>query len=346
VFPQDDGALLVVGGRNDQTRVWKLYPPDSKIVDSASFPATWRPLPDQAGERLYVIVDSGLVSLATRTLDWNRPVRFDRGIAAAVSTPSGDRVFVVVDSSRRVDIVDRYRDEVVDHVDLPGAARDLRMDPLGRYLLARAAHGDSAWVVAVGTYHVLGRVATGWRPDLPFVGLDGAIALLQGSDVTIIDGETLRPAKRISGGADDYWYPFRWNGFRPRASSLDQPVSFNLASADSARTAIDAAAADSAARAAQHADSLAHQAGRVVARDTVLAQVGYLVSFAALLNQSRAQDLAAQITVEGQKARIVVSVRNNTPIYRVVLGPYATRDEAERVGRASQHTYWVYEATP
>jgi cell division septation protein DedD len=346
VFPQQDGALLVVGGRNGQTRVWKLYPPDSKIVDSVSFPSTWRPLPSQAGERLYVIVDSGLVSLATRTLDWNQPVGFNRHIASAVSTPSGDRVFVLTDSSRRVDVVDRYRDAVVDHIDLPAPARELRIDPLGRYLLARAATGDSAFVVAVGTYHVLGQVSTGWRSDLPFVGLDGAIALLQDKDVTFIDGETLRPAKRISGGASDYWYPFRWNGFRPRASSLDQPVSFNLASADSVRTAIDAAAADSAARAAQHADSLAQQARGGARRDTVAAQVGYLVSFAALLNQGRAQDLAAQITVEGQKARIVVSVRNNTPIYRVVLGPYATRDEAERVGRASQHTYWVYEATP
>ena len=346
VFPQDDGSLLVVGGRDAQTRVWKLYPPDSKIVDSATFPSTWRPLPDQAGERLYVIVDSGLASLATRTLDWNKPVGFDAHIAAAVSTPSGDRVFVLTDSSRRIDVVDRYRNDVVDHITLPSPARDLRVDPLGRYLLARAAVGDSAWVVAVGTYHVLGSVATGWRTDLPFVGLDGAIALWQGGHVTFIDGETLRPAKRISGGASDFWYPFRWNGFRPRASSLDQPVSFNLASADSARTAIDAAAADSAARAAQRPAAATQPAGRTPSRDTVTAQVGYLVSFAALLNQSRAQDLASQITVEGRKARIVVSVRNNTPIYRVVLGPYPTRDEAERVGRASQQTYWVYEATP
>ncbi|MDE3129388.1 MAG: SPOR domain-containing protein, partial [Gemmatimonadota bacterium] len=142
----------------------------------------------------------------------------------------------------------------------------------------------------------------------------------------------------------DYWFGFHWNGFRPRASSLDQPVSFNLAAADSERTAIDAAAADSAARAAPGAG--APRPGAAPRADSLPAAVGYIVSFAALLSQSRAQELASQIAVEGQRARLVTTVRDGTAIYRVVLGPYPTRDEAERVGRASQHSYWVYEAAP
>ncbi len=346
VFPQSDGTLLIVGGRNGQTTAWKLFPPESKVLDSVGFPATWRPLPEQVGDRLYLIVDSGLVSLDTRALDWNRPVRFRSPIVAAVSSPSGDRVFVASEASRVVSVVDRYRDQVTDHIDLPGQPSDLRVDPLGRYLLARNAGGDSTWVVAIGTGRTLGAVATAWRRDLPFVGPDGAIALAQDGDVTFVDGETLRPAGRVSGGAGDFWFAFHWNGFRPRASSLDQPVSFNLASADSARTAVDAAAADSAARAALAADSAARRGGRIAVRDSALAApVGYIVSFAALLSESHAGDLASQIVVEGQRARILVTERDGTSIYRVVLGPFPTRDEAERVGRASQHSYWVYEAT-
>jgi cell division protein FtsN len=30
-------------------------------------------------------------------------------------------------------------------------------------------------------------------------------------------------------------------------------------------------------------------------------------------------------------------------LYRVVLGPYATREEADRVGRDSKRQYWIYE---
>jgi cell division protein FtsN len=38
--------------------------------------------------------------------------------------------------------------------------------------------------------------------------------------------------------------------------------------------------------------------------------------------------------------------REGQTIYRVVLGPYPTKDDAERVGRDSKQNYWVYEATP
>ena len=35
-----------------------------------------------------------------------------------------------------------------------------------------------------------------------------------------------------------------------------------------------------------------------------------------------------------------------SPIFRVVMGPFATKDEAEKVGRASKRAYWVYEGSP
>ncbi|MHB1863394.1 MAG: SPOR domain-containing protein [Gemmatimonadaceae bacterium] len=355
VFPQRDGTLLVVAGRDRGAVVWKLFPPDAKIIDSASFPTVWRPLPMQVGDRLYLVVDSGLVVLSTRTLDWGRHLVFSSRIAAAVSSPSGDRVFVINESSRVLSVVDRYRDEITKRITLPGQPLDLRVDPLGRYVLARAAGHDSAWVIAVGTERAIGAVATSWRTDLPFVAPDGAIGLAQGKDVAFVDGETLRPVMRVSGGAEDFWYAFRWNGFRPRLSSLDQPVSFNLGPADSARTAADAAAADAAAKAALRTTGTGEPpSGAAARRDSAAAPTlpparaapEFVVSFAALLSEGRASDLAAQIRVDGVAARVVMSVRDGTPIYRVVLGPYATRDEAERVGRAARHAYWVYEATP
>jgi cell division septation protein DedD len=75
-------------------------------------------------------------------------------------------------------------------------------------------------------------------------------------------------------------------------------------------------------------------------------KVGFTVSFAVLLNDAKARELAAKIVVDGKPARIVTGVNEGTPVYRVVLGPYATRDEAERVGRASGQTYYVYAGTP
>jgi septal ring-binding cell division protein DamX len=39
-------------------------------------------------------------------------------------------------------------------------------------------------------------------------------------------------------------------------------------------------------------------------------------------------------------------MRNGQPVYRVVLGPYATREDADRVGRESRQSYWIYEGGP
>ena len=70
------------------------------------------------------------------------------------------------------------------------------------------------------------------------------------------------------------------------------------------------------------------------------------MSFAAFLLEDRARELAARIRVGGATARVITTVRDGTTIYRVVLGPYPTRDEADRAGRESGQSYWVYEGMP
>ena len=70
------------------------------------------------------------------------------------------------------------------------------------------------------------------------------------------------------------------------------------------------------------------------------------MSFAAFVSEAPARQRAAIISVEGQKARVVTGETNGTTIYRVVLGPYPTKADAERIGRESRQSFWVYEGTP
>jgi len=42
----------------------------------------------------------------------------------------------------------------------------------------------------------------------------------------------------------------------------------------------------------------------------------------------------------------VFTTTAGSPIYRVVMGPYLTRGEADRIGRASKREYWIYEGSP
>jgi len=245
-------------------------------------------------------------------------------------------MFVVTKGGTGIDVVDRYQERVTSHIDLGRKIAGLRMDALGRYLLAHPLGEDSAVVVALGTNRVIGSLPTEWRADLPFVAPDGGVALAQGKDVIVADGETLRPTARVRDGAADFWYPFQWTGFRPRAASLDQPVEFAGPPMDS--TKLDSTRLDSTA---VPRDSAAERAAAPTREAT-----SYTVSFAALLAADKARDLAAQIRVGSEGARVVTSSRDGATIYRVIMGPYATRDEAERVGRDSKQSYWVYEGGP
>jgi len=327
IYPEPDGELLIAIGTGAKTRLIKIFPPERRVLEDIPFPVASLTVRTDLGDRLYLAVDSGLTVLRTRTMDWGAPVHMSEPIVAMESSPSGDRIFALTASRDKISVIDRFQEKVTQRLTLPGKAKDLRVDPFGRYLLARSADHDSIWVVAIGTERVIGGARSGWRSDLPFVTYDGAIALPIGDDVVLIDGETLKPKTRVRGGAADYWYPFLWDGFRPRAALLDEPVRF------------DSVAVDSTQR-----DSTSSTAGANVA-DT-LGPKGFIVSFAAYIAEDRARDLAARIHVGGENARVVSSSRNGQTIYRVVLGPYLTREEADRAGRESKQSYWVFEGEP
>jgi hypothetical protein len=342
-FPQPDGSLIVLAGAAREAVLWKVFPPETELLDTAAVPDVQRTLRTQVGDRLYFAVNNGgLAGVRTRTLDVVvRDVPLQGPVEALVATPSGDRVYVLTKDTKGVRVYDRYRERIAATIELPGQPSDLRMDPVGRYLLVRAATTDSAWVVALGNDRLLGTIQTAWRTDLPFVAADGAIVTAVGRDAVIVDGSTLRVRHPVPGGADDFWYPFRWAGFRP-LDPLGGRVASDSAVHDSTSPHADTSIANAASAGAVRPDSSGTRA------DTTPQPItgGYIVSFAALLSEQRAGETAEQIRVGDEKARVQPTPRDGSTIYRVILGPYPTRDHAERVGRASGQPYWVYEAQP
>jgi cell division protein FtsN len=70
------------------------------------------------------------------------------------------------------------------------------------------------------------------------------------------------------------------------------------------------------------------------------------VSFATLLDESRARSFADSIVVNGRRARMVMGSRDGISVYRVLLGPFDSREQAERAGMQSRLSYWVFEGAP
>jgi cell division septation protein DedD len=359
VLPATDGSLLVLADRDDRTVVWQLFPPERTVTDSAVVPRAKLAVRTQVGDRVYFGVGAELLGLRTRGLDPVPAIRLEHPARTLAPTPSGDRLYVVTDPGGRIAVADRYSGKVEQSIELPGTAIELRMDPTGRYLLARSASGDSAWVIAVGTGRLVGTVASAWRADLPAVTPDGWIATVRARDVVLVDGETLRPQGTVKGGASDAWLFVAWDGFRQRTPALDEPV---VATSDSgsrsepageehpipaAPPRPDSAGAPRTAPAPQPPS--APRAGAPPHADSAQAPstgVGFTVQFAAVLSEQSARATAQEIMVNGQRPRVVATQRSGTTIYRVVMGPYATRAEAERMATAAGKPFWIYEGAP
>ncbi len=405
LLPQRDGSVLAAGSRGGTGVLWVLRPPAAGATDSVRVPGGVRPVGLGASDRVYFAGAGGLLAVQARTLATAAPIALGASLRTAAASPSGDRLYVLTDRAGELQVVDRYAGAVKATVRLPGAARDVRVDPLGRFLLVRPERGDSAWVVAAGTERVVGAVGGAWRADLPAVLPDGSVLTAAGDDVAVVDGETLRTRRTIAGGAADFWHLVLWNGFRPRAAGLDQPVQFEageendpvIDDADSAAVGADAAPPDStlpppdgagpppgiaappasgsgvprptvpppddagaaatfvsagevllperaAARQAAEGAQARPAAGRAQRTST---GAGYTVQFAAAPTEREARRALARLRLPNVTLRVVPRSYDGRTVYRVVAGPFPTRADAERAGRAAgAGNYWVYVGTP
>jgi hypothetical protein len=331
VFAQPDGAILVSGERRGGTQLWRLHPPDDQIRDSVALPPIGLMTGSPVGDRVYLTTDTAVLAIQARTLQPARTVRTRERVTSAVSTPSGDRVFLAVGGTRGLRVIHRFSEGGPSEITLPGVPAELRMDPLGRYLLARAEGADSVWVVAVAGGRLTATLPSRWMPDLPAVAPDGAVATLAGRDVVFRDPSSGEERYRAAGGATEFWVFFHWNGFRPRPPELDVPVAFPEPHTPMADTVVDPLT---------ETDQPAGAPSPQPPAD------GYTVSFATLLSQQRAIALADSIAIGGARARVVPGEAAGVVIYRVVLGPYATRADAEAAARASGRQFWIFEGTP
>jgi cell division septation protein DedD len=344
VFAQPNGDLIVAATKGAQTLLWKVRPPDEVVEDSAVLPLSGRGVRTQMGDRIYFTVDSGLVGIKAKDLSAVGAIKLPNRVVALSPTPSGDRLYVATSGDTALSVVDRYTETGQTNIALPQPPLDLRMDGLGRYLLARFPKADSAWVIAIGTNRLVGAVATRWDSDLPAVTPDGLLALLGTKDVSLVDAEKLEVKSTVAGGAKDFWYFFAWDGFRPRAQGLDQPVTFpgDSAPADSLAASSTASSTPTSPVQGPRTDSAPAPATAAPPAQSA----GFTVSFAALLSEDKAQQLAQTIKVNGIDAHVVSTNTAGSPIFRVVIGPFSTREEADKVGRASRRDYWIYEGSP
>jgi hypothetical protein len=267
-------------------------------------PPTSTPLPagklaaSLYGDLVAVAADSAVVVYDPQAKRAPLVIRMPGHARDVAFSPSGHRIYVARDD-RDLLILDRFSGNPLGAIELPGSAKGLRGDEYGQYLLVRPAEGDSAWVVDVGASRFIGGVATQWGSDLPLVAAPNTLLLRRGDDVVALNlaADGFPETGRVKDAGDDLWLPLRW---RP------------------ARDAEVQAAADSG--------TLASDTDSTQAAPSVFLQVS------SSQNPAWASELSDKLTAAGLPASVLPPARSDDA-YRVVLGPYATREQAEETGK-------------
>ncbi|MGI9039707.1 MAG: SPOR domain-containing protein, partial [Gemmatimonadales bacterium] len=197
-------------------------------------------------------------------------------------------------------VLDRFSGTELQNIDLAGPARELRGDIYGQWILVRPEAGDSVYVINVATGRVAGTAPVEWDEDLPAVVAPNTLLTRRGKDVVALDlGDGGFPETgRVEGGAADTWLALAWQ-------PADDPGS--IVEVDSAL--------------ARAADSAGADAGASVFLQVSSSQ-----------NPTWANELSQRLQAAGLPASVLAPKRSDEA-YRVVLGPYATREQAEETGR-------------
>src|SRR5437660_5186048 len=296
-------------GATDQHLVG-VIPQDRLLVAAADQPATVRPIAaggDVAatrwGDLVAVASDSGVTFYDPLGRHDPAFVKLTDAPRALAFSPSGHRIYVARRNMPGLAVLDRYERKELDGVAMPGPVAALRLDPLGRWLLARPAVGDSAWIVDLPIKRHTGIVPTEWKSDLPAISPDGMLIYRRGKDVVSARPDSLTEVGKATNGAADSWVLTTWLPRGVPASTVSSATS------DSSGTG---------------------------------AEGPLYVQVSTSQNPEWSGHLADDLTRAGLAAR-VLPPQHPDDGYRVVLGPYSTRAQAEATGRRLGRPFWIYQ---
>lgn len=300
------------------------------------------------GDAVAFATDSGVVVFQDRELDRPWRVRLAGRPRAVVFSPSGHRLYVALSERNELAVIDRFEREARSAIPLPGRAAALRMDPWGRVLLVRGeARGGEGeiWVVAPARNSVVGRLRADWATDLPTVSQEGVILSREGDAIVCRDARSLDSLSAVADGARDLWFTGRW-GPTPVTAALRQAAAEERPapappSGAAAPGPAPAARAPAGAPAPPGAAPAAPPGREGLGQPETPAAPGqFWVQVTSTRSESAARALANELSGERHPA-LVVPPRVEGDNWRVMSGPYRSREAADSAGRSLGRPFWV-----
>jgi cell division septation protein DedD len=333
VFAAPGPRLLVVRGNAVESLV--VVSRDGGVAFAAATPSASDRTATRDGDAVAFATDSGVVVLEDRESRIPWFVRLSGTPRAVAFSPSGHRLYVALQTRGELAVVDRFAREEHGSIPLPGPAAALRGDPWGRVLFLRPADAALArtetWVVGVAAERLLGRLATEWDTDLPTVSPGGVVLAREGDAVVARDVNSLDSLGVVPDGAADYWFVGAWVPSGATAAIRQQA---RIAEAGSPAPRQPSAPAPAAATPATAGAKSPPPATAPARRLWVQVSVSQ--------SEPASRELAARLVAARHLAQ-VVPPRGEGDGWRVVVGPFATRDDAEAAGRSLGRPFFIVE---
>lgn len=259
------------------------------------------------GDLVAVATDSGLVAIRTDPSATPNAglARLDTTVTALTFSAAGHRLFAAT-ADRELLVINRFRLSDIERFPMTHRVVAMRSGPQGRYLLLRPEVGDSVWIADAADPTQVVAVRGTWDRDLPAIAGDGTVLVRRGSDIVALNPTTGTPTGRVNGGAADRWLVMSWN---PRQPTLQLAQERETAAG-------------------------AEGAGEGVSNLQYYAQLSSTSNEAWALAR-RDELLAARLPAK------VIYPYQSYDSYRVVLGPFATSEEAHDLGRRLGQPYFV-----
>jgi cell division septation protein DedD len=349
------GSRLIAIRRGHDDDTLQIAERETGIARTQSVPSAVDRAPSRDGDAVALATDSGIIVFEDRDMDHPWFVHVSGKPRAVAFSPSGHRLYVALSEKSELAVIDRFMHRERAAISLPGPAIRLRTDPWGRVLLARGEADGDTWVVSIPANIVVGSITSGWASDLPTVSENGVILAREGSAVVARDLHTLDSLGAVASGARDLWFAGRWvpssetaairADFRPSSPPVTESPT-QRAEAPSPAPAEGAPVRAPAVSAAPRTTAAAPRANTVAPNPAApfaaapAPAPAYYVQLIATRSEDAARSLAAQLT---EHRTIVFPPRPGTgdDNWRVMAGPFRTRDAADSAGRDIGRSYWI-----
>jgi cell division septation protein DedD len=329
VFAAPGGRLIAVRSAGGDSLA--IATRESGISRTTAAPSARDRAPSYDGDAVAFATDSGV--LIVEQLEDQQWFVALQGSPRGVSfSPSGHRIYVALGERGELAVIDRFTRELREAIALPGPASELRMDPWGRAILVRPADSSAAvWVVGIADRRLMGELHTSWRSDLPTVSESGVLLSREGGALIARAVRTLDSLGAVEGGGADIWFTGRW----VQRSAAAVRAEAAPPAAPAPRTGTESRAAPPRREATPAAAPRAVQPA---------AEPRPAGNFYAQVTSTRFPDgaraLADSLRREGYPA-VVIEPRPSDTVWRVMVGPWYSREAADSVGRAMGRPYFV-----